>query len=78
MTGGAHNSQEGVMTEPLPEALRKEIFVALVDAQDNGMPVDLSHRVVSERFGVAEGEVRRIEREGLDNDWPPLEGPAAQ
>ena len=64
------------MAEPLPEALRREIFLALVDAQDHGMPVDLSHKVVSERFGVREGEVRRIEREGLDNDWPPLEGPA--
>jgi hypothetical protein len=65
------------MNEPLPGALRKEIFLALVDAQDHDMPVDLSRTVVSERFGVSEREVRRIEREGLDNDWPPLEGHAA-
>jgi hypothetical protein len=74
---GAHNPKEGVMTEPLPEALRREIFLALVDAQDHGMPVDLSRTVVSGRFGVGEGEVRQIEREGMDNDWPPLEEPAA-
>ena len=49
-----------------------QVDAALVDAQDHDMPVDLSRKVVSERFGVGEGEVRRIEREGLDNDWPPL------
>jgi hypothetical protein len=66
------------MNEPLPEALRKEIFLALVDAQDHDMPVDVSRKVVAERFGVSEGQVRRIEREGVDNDWPPLEGPAVR
>ena len=66
------------MAQPLPEARRKEIFLALVDAQDEEMPVDLSRRVVAERFGVSEGQVRQIEREGLDNDWPPLDGPAAE
>ena len=65
------------MNEPLPEALRKEIFLALVDAQDHDMPVDLSRKVVSGRFGVSEDEVRQIEREGMDNDWPPLEESAA-
>jgi hypothetical protein len=64
------------MAEPLPEALRKEIFLALVGAQDQEMPVDVSRKVVAARFGVSEGQVRQIEREGLDNDWPPLEGPA--
>ena len=62
----------------LPEERRKEIFLALVDAQDHEMPVDLSRKAVAERFGVSEGQVRRIEREGLDNDWPPLEGPAGR
>jgi hypothetical protein len=31
-----------------------------------------SRKVVGERFGVSEGQVRQIEREGLDNGWPPL------
>jgi hypothetical protein len=66
------------MDQPLPEARRKEIFLALVDAQDQEMPVDVSRKVVAERFGVGEGQVRRIEREGMDHDWPPLEGPAAE
>jgi hypothetical protein len=64
--------------ETLPEARRKEIFLALVDAQDTEMPVDVSRKVVAERFGVSEDQVRQIEREGLDNEWPPLEGPAAE
>jgi hypothetical protein len=58
------------MAQPLPDARRKEIFLALVDAQDHDMPVDLSRKVVAERFGVSEAQVRQIEREGLDNDWP--------
>ena len=58
--------------EPLPEPRRKEIFLALVEAQDQGMSPAKSRKAVAERFGVSEGQVRQIEREGLDNDWPPL------
>ena len=58
--------------EPLPEPLRKEIFLALVEAQDRGMSPTESRKLVAERFGVSQGQVRQIEREGLDNDWPPL------
>ena len=75
---GAHNPGERTMAQQFPEPQRKEIFRALVDAQDQEMPVDRSRKVVAERFGVSEGQVRQIEREGLDNDWPPLEGPAAE
>ena len=60
------------MAEPLPEALRKEIFLALVDAQDHEMTVAQSRKAVAERFGVTENQVRQIEREGLDRGWPPL------
>jgi hypothetical protein len=58
--------------EPLPEPRRKEIFLALVEAQDQGMSPAESRKVVAERFGVSEGRVREIEREGLENEWPPL------
>jgi hypothetical protein len=57
----------------LPEARRKEIFLALVDAQDHDMSVPQSRKAVAERFGISENQVRQIEREGVDNDWPPLE-----
>jgi hypothetical protein len=69
--------RQGLEVE-LPEERRKEIFLALVEAQDQAMPVDVSRKAVAERFGVSEGQVRRIEREGLDSDWPPLEGPGGR
>ncbi len=60
------------MTEHLPESQRKEIFDALVDAQDHEMSVFHSRELVAKRFGVTEAKVREIEREGLDRQWPPL------
>jgi hypothetical protein len=56
----------------LPEARRKEVFLALVEAQDHDLGVPESRQVVAERFGVAVDQVRRIEREGIENGWPPL------
>ncbi len=51
---------------------RKEIFLAVVEAQDSGMGVAASRAAMGERFGVSEDEVRDIEREGLDQKWPPF------
>jgi hypothetical protein len=59
--------------EPLSEERRKEIFLALVDAQDHEMDVPQSRSMMAQRFGVSENQVRQIEREGMDNEWPPLE-----
>jgi hypothetical protein len=56
----------------LGEERRKELFRLLVVAQDHQMSVPESRRMVGERFGVAEDEVRRIEREGIAGRWPPL------
>ena len=56
----------------LTETKRKEIFLALVEAQDQEMSVSQSRQLISERFGVSDAQVRDIEREGLDNQWPPL------
>ena len=58
--------------EQLSEDRRKEIFLAVVDAQDHEMDVAQSRRVVVQRFGVSESQVRQIEREGMDRQWPPL------
>jgi len=63
------------MSEPLSESRRRAVFAALVNAQDRGLPVARSRRFVGERFGIIEAEVLNIEREGLDNGWPPLPGP---
>ena len=58
--------------EPLPEPRRKDIFLALVEAQDRKMSPAASRKLVAWRFGVSEGQVREIEEEGLDKEWPPL------
>lgn len=58
--------------EVLSEARRKEIFLALVEAQDRAMSVAASRKLIAEQFGVSENEVREIERDGLEGQWPPL------
>jgi hypothetical protein len=58
--------------EHVSEERRKEIFQALVDAQDHEMTVPQSRQAVAARFRVSESQVQQIEREGLDNNWPPL------
>jgi hypothetical protein len=57
----------------LTEDRRKEIFFALVDAQDHDMDVAGSRRHIVQRFEISEGLVRQIEREGLERKWPPCE-----
>jgi len=59
-------------TEPLTEDRRREIFAALVGAQDSGMPVAQSRADVADRYAVTREVVAGIEREGMDNEWPPL------
>lgn len=56
----------------LPDDRRREIFAALVLAQDEGAPVRASRALIAGRFGLNEEQVRLIEREGLDQRWPPL------
>jgi hypothetical protein len=51
---------------------RQEIFRALVEAQDHDMTVAVSRSTVGERFGISNDQLRQIEREGLDRQWPPL------
>ena len=62
------------MTGPPPpdEAYRREIFAALVDEQDRARSVHEAKQGVVARFGVTWKMLDRIEREGLENDWPPL------
>jgi hypothetical protein len=47
---------------PLPEPTRREIFAALVDAQDSGSDVAESRQVVAARFSVSVQDVRDAER----------------
>jgi hypothetical protein len=56
----------------LPESRRKELFHLLVIAQDYAMTVTEAREMACNLFGLEETHVVRIEREGLENDWPPL------
>jgi len=58
--------------EALTELRRKEIFLALVDAQDKKISVLQSRHVIARRFRVSDKQIRQVEQEGLDNEWPPL------
>lgn len=51
---------------------RQEIFHALVTTQDVVLNVRKSYEVITERFEITEAQLRQIEDEGLDNEWPPL------
>ncbi len=53
---------------------RREIFHALVTTQDSAkMSVPDSLRHISDQFDITEAQVRQIQEEGIDKDWPPLD-----
>ena len=54
---------------------KKEIFSHLVATQDAVNNVRKSYEVVTEQFSISEDQLREIEEEGLDNEWPPLSEP---
>jgi RNA recognition motif-containing protein len=51
---------------------RREVFRALVEAQDGKATVTESRRAVARTFGLSDNVIRAIEEEGLTNGWPPL------
>ena len=55
----------------IPEDRRSASFLALVDAKDQQVSVAKSRTIIATRCGVSEAEVQKIEREGLDREWPP-------
>ena len=58
--------------DSLPESVRRAVFAAVVDAQDKGASVAVSRAAAAARFELRPEDVARIEREGLDGQWPPL------
>jgi hypothetical protein len=51
---------------------RMELFQAVVEIQDRGVDPVVTRRRVAKLFGVTETQVRKIEEEGLEGQWPPL------
>src|SRR3954451_15315268 len=60
--------------KPLPEPRRKDIFLPLVEAQDNEMSPAESRKLVAERFGVSEGQVRRLSARAWTISGRPCDG----
>jgi hypothetical protein len=60
------------MNHELTETLSKEVFKALVEAQDGGMSVPASKAAVARQFNLTDQEISLVERQGLDFQWPPL------
>jgi hypothetical protein len=72
MTLGEDQMSQDKVGSVLDEVVRRRIFLSLVEAQDSGKSVDASRKLLEEQFGISEQQVRQIEREGIDNEWPPL------
>ncbi len=52
---------------------RREIFSTLVATQDQGlMSVSESRKHIIDQFKITDAQLRQIEEEGLDKEWPPL------
>ncbi len=52
---------------------RQEIFHTLVATQDLGlMTVAQSVQYVMKQYDITEAQLRQIEDEGIDKEWPPL------
>ena len=62
---------------PLPpsEIDQKNIFAALVRAQDTGASVKESRAKIAEAYGLNVEEIIQIERYGVAAKWPPLDVP---
>lgn len=60
------------VSDELTEERRKELFAALVRAQDDGLTPKESRASVAKEFGVAVEDVCEVEEEGLDRNWPPF------
>ncbi len=56
----------------IPTEHRQTIFRALIEAQDAGKSVAESRKAIAETHQVTEEVVKEIEREGIDEQWPPL------
>jgi hypothetical protein len=53
---------------------RKDIFRALVTAQDAGtVSVAESRQQMTKQFDITDLQLRQIEEEGLEKEWPPLD-----
>ena len=60
------------MSEPIAVERRQQVFIDVVAAQDEGLSVLAARTRVSKQHDLAADVVKDIEREGIENGWPPL------
>ena len=60
-------------TKRLTLTQRKDIFKALVACQDqNIMTVSQSRQHIQDEFDISDEQLKLIEEEGVEKEWPPL------
>lgn len=58
---------------------KKDIFRALVTLQDQGdLSVPDSMKQVCEQFHITERQLRQLQDEGIEKEWPPLDEELAE
>jgi hypothetical protein len=58
---------------------RREIFLDLVQTQDeNTMSVSESRQSMIKKYKITDMQLKAIEEEGSEKDWPPLNQPVAK
>jgi len=70
--GIEHEEGDDVADKRLSQSERKAVFLALVQAQDGGMDAAKSREDVAGRFSLSQEQVKKIEKEGIEAEWPPL------
>ncbi len=56
----------------LTKQQKRDIFRDLVSIQDLGNPVRRYRELVMEKFEISDSQLKEIEDEGLEEQWPPL------
>ncbi len=51
---------------------RREIFQNLVEQQDHGLSVPESRDRVIQLYKITDAQLKQIEDEGVEKEWPPL------
>jgi hypothetical protein len=59
-------------SNPITVEQRRAIFRAVLEAQDAGVSVPQSRTDVAAKFSVTVVQVKEIEAEGMEHEWPPL------
>lgn len=59
--------------DSLPLAMRREVFKALVEAEDLGKSPVQARDEIAVQFHLTTEQVKTISDEGVEKSWPPLE-----